>query len=122
MLILFKFDIHLLPGYDRMKFIYALLYTGHQAARSSSEKRGILLSNAIGLSLLSLSLILLVFYYIWFSWNVVTAAIPVIGLLAFSVVIMNLLQLKHISRTWICLFIPIAITALSIYSKTIYYQ
>lgn len=105
-----------------MNFIYVILYSGHQVFKTSAEKRGVILSNAVGLSLFLLSLILFVFYYFWFKWNLVTAAIPCIGLLSFATVLLNKYHFTNASRIWISVFIPAVITALSIYSKILYYK
>jgi signal transduction histidine kinase len=104
-----------------MSLIHPVLYVGQKFVGTAADKRGVILSNAISLSLLGLSLILFVFYYIWFDWNFVTIAIPCVGLLACVSILLNALGHTHSSRVWICLLIPSLITALSIYSKQIYY-
>lgn len=105
-----------------MKPIYSVVFTGRQYTRTLSEKRGVTIANAIGLSLVMSSFLLLVFYYTWYGWSIVTAAIPAIGLLAANTLLLNHFGFIYTSRIWISLLIPVIVTALSIYSKTIYYN
>ncbi|SKC52884.1 sensor histidine kinase [Ohtaekwangia koreensis] len=105
-----------------MKFIYSIIFSGQHFTKTLTERRGVAISNAIGMSLLFLSLVLFVFYYIWYGWSIVTIAIPFVGLLAFGTVLLNRAGHIYSSRIWTCLIIPVIITALSIYSKTIYYS
>jgi signal transduction histidine kinase len=61
-------------------------------------------------------------YYIWYGWNFVTSAIPVIGITCLAVIPLNYKGYGDSARIWISLIIPIIITALSIYSKVLYYD
>ena len=105
-----------------MKPIYSVVFSGRQYTRTLSERRGVTIANAIGLSLVVLTVLLFIFYYTWYGWSVVTAAIPAVGLLAANTILLNRFGLVNISRIWTCLLIPVIITALSVYSKTIYYN
>jgi signal transduction histidine kinase len=105
-----------------MKPIYSVVFSGRQFTRTLSERRGVTIANAIGLSLVVLSSLLFIFYYTWYGWSVVTGSIPVIGLLAASTILLNRFGFIYISRIWTCLLMPVIITSLSIYSKTIYYN
>lgn len=105
-----------------MKPIYSVVFTGRQYTRTLSEKRGVTIANAIGLSLVILAFLLFIFYYTWYGWSVVTGAIPAIGLLAGNTILLNHFGFINISRIWTCLLIPVIITTLSVYSKTIYYN
>jgi signal transduction histidine kinase len=102
------------------KFFGPIIYCGTIFSKSSAEKRGIILSNAIGLVILATSLILFIMYYIWYGWNFVTFAIPAIGISCLAVIPLNVKGFNDTARIWISLIIPIVITALSIYSKVLY--
>ncbi len=105
-----------------IKFFRSLIYCGTVFSKSSAEKRGIILSNAIALILFSTSFLLFVMYYIWYGWSFVTFSIPIIGLSCLSVIPLNDKGYNDSARIWISLAIPIIITALSIYSKFLYYD
>jgi signal transduction histidine kinase len=105
-----------------MKFFRMLVNSGTVFSKSSAEKRGIMLSNAIGLILSGTSLILFIMYYIWYGWNFVTFAIPLLGITCLAVIPLNSKGYGDSARIWISLIIPIIITALSIYSKVLYYD
>jgi signal transduction histidine kinase len=108
---------------DRLiKFFRTIVNSGTVFSKSSAEKRGIMLSNAIGLILFSTALILDTAYFIWYGWNFITLAIPIIGLSCLGVIPLNKKGYNDTSRIWISLAIPIIITSLSIYSKIIYYD
>lgn len=105
-----------------IKFFRSIINCGVIFSKSSAEKRGIILSNAIGLILLATSLILFIMYYIWYGWNFVTFAIPIIGLSCLAVIPLNYKGYNDTARIWISLIIPIIITSLSIYSKILYHD
>ena len=105
-----------------MNVVSSLINAGTAYALTPSIKRGVKLSNAIGLILFTLSLITAIFYFIWYSWNIVTFAIPVLGVLALLTVFLNSLGKINVSRSWISIAPPILVTCLSIYSKVIYYD
>jgi signal transduction histidine kinase len=104
-----------------MRLITDLTYTGVEFAKSLSERRSILVSNAISLLLSTLSFVMFGLYLGWYGWSVITVTIPIIGLLSLSTILFNYLNLSLISRLWMCLFLPFCIMGLSVYSKTIYY-
>lgn len=103
-------------------YIQSLIYSGTGFAKSSAEKRGIILSNSIGLVLFTASLIMFVMYYVWYGWNSVTLAIPLIGLSCLAVIPLNIKGFSDTSRIWISIVVPLGTTALSIYSKAMYYS
>jgi signal transduction histidine kinase len=105
-----------------MSFLNNVTSLGADFATTPSERRSILLSNAISIVLSSLGFILFIVYYLWYGWSVITITIPVIALLSLSALLFNYLDLSAISRVWICIFLPIATMALSVYSKTVYYD
>jgi signal transduction histidine kinase len=105
-----------------MSFWNTLTSTGVHYADSPSERRSIFLSNTISLVLALVGLILFICYYLWYGWSVITVAIPIIAILNLSTLLFNHWNLSVISRIWICLFIPLTTLALSIYSKTVYYE
>jgi signal transduction histidine kinase len=99
-----------------------LTNSGLQFATSPSEKRGIVLSNQISLIISGLSILLFFAYEHWYGWNVVTAAIPLVGLLCLLTIVLNRKGYHALSRVWTSLAIPILATVISIYAKSIYYQ
>ncbi len=99
-----------------------LTYCGTIYSRSSAEKRGIILSNAIGLILFASCVVLFAMYYIWYDWNFVTFAIPLIGLSCLAVLPLNYKGYNDTARIWISIVIPLVTTFLSIYSKILYYD
>ncbi|WP_276370610.1 ATP-binding protein [Chryseolinea sp. H1M3-3] len=102
------------------KFFHSIIHCGTIYSKSSAEKRGIILSNAIGLVLLAISLFLFSMYYLWYGWNLITFAIPAAGMLCLLVIPLNLKGFNDSARIWISLIIPIFGTFLSVYAKTIY--
>ena len=105
-----------------IKLLNTILHCGTIFSKSPAEKRGIILSNAIGLILFVTATFLSVMYYIWYGWNFVTFAIPVIGLSCLAVIPLNYKGYNDTARIWISLIVPIVTTALSIYSKVLYYD
>jgi signal transduction histidine kinase len=61
-------------------------------------------------------------YYIWYGWNFVTFAIPVVGFSCLAVIPLNAKGYSDTARIWISIVIPLVTTALSIYSKILYYD
>lgn len=100
----------------------SLISCGTIYSKSAPEKRGIALSNSIGLVLFVSCLILFVMYYVWYGWNFVTFAIPVIGLSCLTVIPLNYKGYNDTARIWISMVIPLVTTFLSIYSKILYYD
>lgn len=100
----------------------SLISCGTIYSKSSAEKRGIVLSNLIGLVLFLSCLILFVMYYIWYGWNFVTFAIPVMGMSCLAVIPLNYKGYNDTARIWISMVIPLVTTFLSIYSKILYYD
>jgi signal transduction histidine kinase len=105
-----------------MSFLNSLMNVGVGFAKKPSEKRSIFLTNVISLILFAAGMVLFALYFYWYGGSVITFIIPIIGILSLSCILFNSLDLTAISRFWVCLFLPISIIALSIYSKTIYYD
>ena len=105
-----------------LKLLDTILHCGTIFSKSSAEKRGIILSNAIGLILFVTGTFLSIMYYVWYGWNFVTFAIPLIGLSCLGVIPLNYKGYNDTARIWISLIVPIVTTALSIYSKVLYYD
>ena len=105
-----------------IKLLDKILHCGTIFSKSSAEKRGIILSNAIGLILFVIGTFLSVMYYVWYGWNFVTFAIPLIGLSCMGVIPLNYKGYNDTARIWISLIVPVITTALSIYSKVLYYD
>src|SRR6187551_593923 len=105
-----------------MNFLHSITNSGLSFVHSPSEKRGVYLSNIIGVILTSTSLVLMVSYYFWYGWNVVTAVIPVMGILSCCAMLLNRFGFTVASRIWMSIFLPVLVTIVSVYSKTIYYD
>lgn len=105
-----------------IRFLRSITYCGTIYSKSSTEKRGIILSNAIGLVLMATCLVMFIMYYIWYGWNFVTFAIPLIGLSCLAVLPLNYKGYNDTARIWISLAVPLVTTFLSIYSKVLYYD
>ncbi|HYF70287.1 MAG TPA: ATP-binding protein [Ohtaekwangia sp.] len=105
-----------------MGILSKLTNIGLHYAKSPSERRSILFSNGISITLAALAFLLFVIYLWWYGWSAITVLIPVIGIFCLSALLFNYLNLSLVSRLWMCLFLPIATMALSIYSKSIYYH
>lgn len=103
-------------------FIKSLVSCGTIYAKSAPEKRGIILSNSIGLVLFLCCLVLFVMYYVWYDWNFVTFAIPLIGISCLAVIPLNYRGYNDTARIWISMVIPLVTTFLSVYSKILYYD
>ncbi|HEY5918988.1 MAG TPA: hypothetical protein VIU13_16340, partial [Chryseolinea sp.] len=103
-----------------MNVVSSLLNAGTSFAFTPAAKRGVKLTNAIGVILFILSLITGLLYFIWYDWNVVTFAIPLLGVAALLTNFLNTFGRINLSRTWICAAPPLLVTCLSIYSKQIY--
>ena len=99
-----------------------LIFCGTLQSKSAPEKRGIVLSNSLGLVLFLACMILFVMYYIWYDWNFVTFAIPAIGISCLAVIPLNSKGYNDTARIWISMVIPLITTVLSIYSKILYYD
>jgi signal transduction histidine kinase len=125
-----QFNDQLLPlfiNFERitgpsMNVVSSLLNAGTGFALTPSAKRGVELSNAIGLILFTLSLFTGLSYFVWYSWNVVTFAIPLLGIAALLTVFLNSIGQINLSRAWISIGPPLLVTSLSIYSKQVYYD
>ena len=105
-----------------IQFLEKILYGGTIFSKSPAEKRGIILSNAIGLILFVMGSFLFLMYYVWYGWNFVTFAIPLIGLSCLIVIPLNYKGYNDTARIWISLIVPVVTTSLSIYSKVLYYD
>lgn len=104
-----------------MQLLHSLVNSGIAFATTTSGKRGVKLSNSIALMLFGISLVVCSTYYGWFGWNMLTLLIPVIGLSALIVPVLNAMGLINVSRIWLSIGPMVLITFLSIYSKSIYY-
>jgi signal transduction histidine kinase len=67
-------------------------------------------------------MVLFAMYYVWYDWNFVTFAIPVIGCSCLAVIPLNQKGYSDTARIWISMVIPLVTTFLSIYSKILYYD
>jgi signal transduction histidine kinase len=95
----------------------ALIDSGLHYARNHFERRCIHITNQISLILIGFSLILLVTYYAWYGWSFTTIMIPIAAVCFFLPIALNHYGFYNASRIFLCLFIPIATTAVSIQGK-----
>lgn len=101
-------------------FIHSLANAGINEGKTTSERRGILLSNQINLILFALGLILSTIYWFYYPPNVISYFISAIGAIGLIFIALNYFKLNSISRIGTGLFVPLATMALSIYSKSLY--
>lgn len=105
-----------------LALIQTIANAGINDGKSASERRGILLCNQINLILFGLGLFLSIFYWIYYPPNIIRYLIPAIGGISMLFILLNALHYNTISRIGTSLFVPIATMALSIYSKSLYYE
>lgn len=101
------------------KIFASVLNSGASFAHSSSEKRGILLSNQINLIVFYLGLLLMILYWAYYPVNVITFMIPAIGVACLALILLNNRGFIIGNRIITSLFVPFATMALSIYSKSL---
>lgn len=104
-----------------MAFWNTLTGIGVEYAHNPSDRRSVFLANAISVVLTAAGLLLFLIYYFWYGWSVITVAIPLISLFCLAPLLLNAWNLTGMSRIWVCVFVPVATLALSVYAKTIYY-
>jgi signal transduction histidine kinase len=97
-------------------------YSGLNFAKKPAERRGILLCNQISSILICLQIVMFVLYAYWYGWNVITAIMPFFIILYLFPIFLNAQGYTNASRIWLSVLIPVIITALSIYSKSLYYE
>ncbi|MCU0382468.1 MAG: HAMP domain-containing histidine kinase [Cyclobacteriaceae bacterium] len=82
-----------------------------------ATRRGILLSNQVGLILFGLGWVLLGLYLVYYPINIITYAIPIVSFFCLSTVFLNKIGLTGISRVFISVFVPVAGVGFSVYAK-----
>jgi signal transduction histidine kinase len=105
-----------------VKLLTTLTQAGLNFTKTSFERRGVLLSNQISLIVFSLGLILFGIYCWWFGITVTAQAIPITCVICILLIGLNKLGFTTISRLIISLYLPVVVTIVSIYSKSIYYE
>src|SRR5882672_12159866 len=98
-----------------------LISSGTEFADHPAQRRGIELSNQISLGLFCLLILLTGLYVGWFGWFFIAKALPVAGMLSLVTLLLNRTGFLNVSRIWLCLFMSVTATAISIYSKIQYY-
>ena len=106
----------------QMNFTHPFTNSGISFVESTSQKRSVYLSNIIGLILTVLSGILMTSYYFWYGWSMVTASIPILGLLSLMTIFLNRFGFTVSSRIWMSILLPTLVMAVSIYSKSINFE
>lgn len=102
--------------------LQTLVNTGIRYSQTPSAQRGIQLANAIAAIFFLLSLVVAVMYYLWYGWYSLTYLIPLTGLSAFVIVFFNHVGWITVSRVWLSVGPGVLISALSVYSKSLYYD
>jgi len=105
-----------------MPFLPTLVNSGIHFTTAPSARRGLQLANTIALILFALSLVVGATYYIWYGWSLLTYLIPVIGVTAVLVLILNAYGFIYLSRIWLSVGPTLLITFISIYSKSLHYD
>lgn len=105
-----------------MSFLLQLANSGVAYTKTPSERRSVLLSNIIGLITFGIGLALFLAYFVWYGWSFVTASIPVIAILALCTLLLNRIGFTTVSRTLLCVIIPLGCLAVSIYAKRLYWE
>jgi signal transduction histidine kinase len=105
-----------------MQLLQRLVNTGISFTHTPSAQRGLQLANAIALIFFAMSLVVAVMYYLWYGWYPLTFLIPLTGFSAFIIIYFNRAGWIYVSRIWLSIGPGILITALSIYSKGLYYD
>jgi len=105
-----------------MSLLNSLTSVGEKFAGTPAQRRSIFLTNVASLLLSAIGLSLFIVYYMWYGWNFVTYTIPFIAVLSLSPLLFNHYNMSTIGKLWVSLFIPVAAMALSIYSKSLYYE
>lgn len=93
------------------------LQIGTEHVSSADEKRLVVMSNKISLSLFATSIIFFVAYTAVFPVGLITLLVPSLGVLASISFILNYYDKFNLSRLWLTLIIPIGFMVISVTSK-----
>lgn len=91
--------------------------TGIHSVLDQKETRNILLANKIGFFTFISCLFLFIAYASLYPWNLITLAIPIVGILSLVTFMWNAMGKTQFSRLWICCLLPLASIFISIASK-----
>lgn len=105
-----------------MSFVNSLTSIGTHHGGNSSDKRSIVIANALSLVMASTGYIIFFIYLGYYGPSEITFAIPAIAVLSLIPVLLNHLGHSKAGQMWTSLFIPVAVLTLSIVSKSIYYD
>lgn len=100
----------------------SLTSLGFEYAVSASQRRSVFLSNVMSIALSCLGFILGVVYYFWYGVSFITISIPIVSFFCLMPLLLNHWNLSGLARLWLCLFVPVTVMGLSIYSKVEYYE
>ncbi len=101
---------------------HPIIYSGVRFAKHPAEQRSVLLCNSISAVIAGTSFVLACLYLAWFGINSNTSIIFIMAVLSLSPIALNAMGKSLLSRGVLCIFIPLAATGLSVYSKVIYYN
>lgn len=95
----------------------AITNIGTLRAGTIGEARSIVLTNKVSVVVFLLSLLLFIPYATLYHWNLITTAIPIVGVSALLSIVFNHYGLVGIARFWLCLLLPVSCLFVSIVSK-----
>lgn len=95
----------------------AISKIGTSRASTIDEARSIVLTNRVGVVVFLLCIFLFLVYATLFPWNLITTAIPVVGIFALLTLLFNRYGMAGIARFWLCLLLPVSCLFVSIVSK-----
>lgn len=90
---------------------------GMSHSRTIGQARNITLTNRVGVIVFLLCLLLFVLYATLYPWNLITTAIPMVGIAALLALAFNYFGLGWAARFWLCLLLPLCCLFVSIVSK-----
>lgn len=90
---------------------------GTSRAEAIGHARQIVLTNKVAVIVFILSLLLFVCYATLYPWNLITGAIPAVGIAALIALYLNSIGLAQAGRLWLCILLPFSSLFVSIVSK-----
>lgn len=97
--------------------VAAITNIGISRAGTIGEARTVSLTNKVSVVIFLLSILLFIPYATLYDWNLVTTAIPIVGIFALLCPLFNHYGRTGIARFWLCLLLPASSLVVSIASK-----
>src|SRR5690606_18419361 len=95
----------------------AITNIGISRAGTIGEARTVVLTNKVSVVIFLMSILLFIPYATLYDWNLVTAAIPIVGIFALLSPLFNHYGRAGIARFWLCLLLPASCLVVSVASK-----